>query len=141
MDRNRGQHAWLPLPKRKYERTLEHWKFKKKMGNNVFPYLKTQNLTYDWILKNNICVFAKEEACNKEIKEDDEGISGDHHANESCIEKCFQVSTRLDQFCFCFYFINLHFQHLIFHIILYSRFSFSELKDNFGLLLLDRWLH
>ena len=76
-----------------------------------------------------------------EIEEDEEGISGDHHANESYIEQWFQVSTRLDRFCFRFYFINSYFQYLIFYIIVYSRFSFSKLKDNFGLLLLDRWLH
>ena len=28
----------------------------------------------------------KEQACEKEIDEDEEGISGDHHANKSCIE-------------------------------------------------------
>ena len=38
----------------------------------------------------------KEQACEKEIEEDEEGISGDHHANESCIEQCFQVSIKLD---------------------------------------------
>ena len=37
----------------------------------------------------------KEQACEKEIEEDEEGISGDHHANESCIEQCFQVSIKL----------------------------------------------
>ena len=31
-----------------------------------------------------------------EIEEDEEGISGDHHTNGSCIEQCFQVSIRLD---------------------------------------------
>ena len=38
----------------------------------------------------------KEQACEKEIEENEEGISGDHHANKSWIEQCFQVSTRLD---------------------------------------------
>ena len=38
----------------------------------------------------------KEQACEKEIKEDEEGISGDHHANESCIEHWFPVSIKLD---------------------------------------------
>ena len=33
----------------------------------------------------------KEQVCEKEIEEDEEGISSDHHANESCIEQCFQV--------------------------------------------------
>ena len=70
-----------------------------------------------------------------EIEDDEEGISGDHHANESYIEQWFQVSTRLDRFCFFFYFINSYFQYLIFYIIVYSRFSLSKLKDNFVLLL------
>ena len=83
----------------------------------------------------------KEHACEKEVENDEEWISGDHHANESCIEHHFQVSVKLDRFCFRFYFINSHFQYLIFHIILYSRFSFSKLKNILGLLLLDRWLH
>ena len=38
----------------------------------------------------------KEQACEKQIEEDEEGISGDHHANERCIEQCFQASTMLD---------------------------------------------
>ena len=83
----------------------------------------------------------KEQMCEKEIEEDEEGTSSDHHANERCIEHRFQVSAKLDRFCFQSYFSNSHFQYLILHIILYSRFSFSELKDNLGLLLLDRWLH
>ena len=28
----------------------------------------------------------KEQTCKKEIKKDEEGISGDHHGNEICIE-------------------------------------------------------
>ena len=76
-----------------------------------------------------------------EIEEDEEWISGDHPTNKCCIQHCFQVSTRLDWFCFHFYSINFHFQYLISYITTYSRFSFSKLKDNFGLLLLDRWFH
>ena len=66
----------------------------------------------------------KKQACEKEFEKNEKWISGDHHANESCIEHLFQVSVKLDRFCFHFYFINSHFQYLIFHIILYSRFSF-----------------
>ena len=86
------------------------------------------------------CISDEEHLFKLEIKEDEEGISGDQ-ANKSCIEQWFQVSTRLDRFCFPFYFINSYFQHLIFYIIIYSRVSFSKLKDKFGLLLLGRWLH
>ena len=82
------------------------------------------------------CIKDEEHLFKLKIEEDEEGISGDHHANKCCTEQCFQVSTKLDWFCFCFYFINSYFQHLIFY-----RFSFSKLKHNFGLLLLDRWLH
>ena len=38
----------------------------------------------------------KEQACKKQIEENEEEISGDHHANKSCIEQCFQVSTSLN---------------------------------------------
>ena len=87
------------------------------------------------------CISDEEHLFELEIEDDEEEISGDHHAIESCIEQWIQVSTRLDRFCFRFYFINSYFQHSIFYIIVYSRFSFLKLKDNFGLLLLDRWLH
>ena len=69
------------------------------------------------------------------IEEDEEEISGDHHANESCIEHRFQVSIRLDQFCFCFYFVNLHLQFE------YIRFHFVKLYVNILLLLLHVWFH
>ena len=64
----------------------------------------------------------KEQACEKEI-EDEEGISGDHHANESCVEQWFQVSVRLDQCCFRFYF-DLHLESLISHTFEYIRLHF-----------------
>ena len=38
----------------------------------------------------------KEQACEKEIEANEEGILDDHHANKSCIEQCFQVSIKLD---------------------------------------------
>ena len=93
-----------------------------------------------------LCTSYEEQLCEKKIKKDEQGILGDqnheeYHANESCIEQWFQVNIRLDQFCFHLYFINSHFQHLIFHIMAYSRFSFSKLNLNLCLLLLDRWLH
>ena len=70
-----------------------------------------------------------------EIEEDEEGISDDHYANESCIKQCFQVSIRLDQFCFCFYFVKLHLQFE------YIRFHFVKLYVNILLLLLHVWFH
>ena len=76
-----------------------------------------------------------------EIEEVQEGILSEYQAIESCIKQWFQVNTKLDRLCFHFYFINLYFQHLIFCIIVYFRVSFSKLKDSFGLLLLDQWLH
>ena len=85
--------------------------------------------------------YAKEQECEKEIEEYEEGISGDHHGIKSCIKQCFQVSTSLNQFCFCFYFINLHFQHIVLHIFIPLRFQFVKLNLNFGLVLLHRWLH
>ena len=83
----------------------------------------------------------KEQACEKEIEEDDEGISGDHHANKSCIEQRFLVSIKLDQFCFCFYFVNLHLQYLISHTFEYTRFHFVKSYVNILLLLLHVWFH
>ena len=85
--------------------------------------------------------FDKEQACEKEIEEDEEGISGDHHANERCIEQCFQVSTSLNQSCFCFYFINLHFQHLVLHIFIHIKFHIVKSYVNILLLLLHVWFH
>ena len=72
-----------------------------------------------------------------DIEEDEEAISSDHHANESCIKQWFQVSIRLDQFCFCFYFVNLHLQFLISHTFEYISFHFV----NILLLLLHVWFH
>ena len=48
------------------------------------------------------CISDEEHLFELEIEEDEEGISGDHHANKSCIEHRFQVSIRLDQFFFVF---------------------------------------
>ena len=93
-----------------------------------------------------LCTSYEEQLCENKIKKDKEGISGDqsheeYPANRICIERWIQVSTRINWFCFHFYFINFHFQYLIFHITAYSRFSFSKLNLNICLLLLDRWLH
>ena len=93
-----------------------------------------------------LCTSYEEQLCEKKIEKDEEGILGDqnheeYHANKCYIEQCFQVSTRIDWFCFHFYFINFHFQYLIFYIPEYSRFSFSKINLNLCLLLLDRWSH
>ena len=77
----------------------------------------------------------KEQACEKEIEEDQEGISGDHYANESCIKQCFQVSIRLDRFCFYFYF-DLHLQSLVSRTFESIRFHFVKSYVNILLLLL-----
>ena len=82
----------------------------------------------------------KEHACKKEIEEDEEGISGDYHANESCVEKWFQVSVKLEQCCFCFYF-DLHLQYLISHTFEYIRFHFVKSYVNILLLVLHVWFH
>ena len=60
---------------------------------------------------------------------------------EIIIEQWFQENTRLDQFHFCFYFINLNFQQLISHIPVYFNFSFAKLTMYIFLLLLCVWLH
>ena len=81
------------------------------------------------------CISDEDYLFEREIEEDEEGISGDHHANKNCIEQWFQVSIRLDQFCFCFYFVYSHLQFE------YIRFHFVKLNLNFYLVLLHRWLH
>ena len=48
------------------------------------------------------CISDEEHMFELDIEEDEEGILGDHHANESCIKQWFQVSIRLDQFVFVF---------------------------------------
>ena len=65
-----------------------------------------------------LCISEGEHLFELEIEEDEEEILGDYQAIESCIKQWFQVSTRLDRFCFCFYFINSYFQHVII-ILLY----------------------
>ena len=82
-----------------------------------------------------------EQLGEKENEENEEGISGDHHANESCIEHRFQVSIRLDQFCFCFCSVNLHLQSLISHTFDYIRFHFIKSYVNILLLFLHVWFH
>ena len=71
-----------------------------------------------------------------EIEEDEEGISGDHHAIRCCIKQWIQVSTSLNQFCFCFYYIHLHFLHLVSHIFIHIKFHFVKSYVNIILLLL-----
>ena len=55
------------------------------------------------------CTTDEEHLFELKIEDEEEGISGDHHANKCCIEQCVQVSTRVDWFCFEFYFISFHF--------------------------------
>ena len=76
-----------------------------------------------------------------EIEEDEKGISGEYQAIERCIEQWFQVSMKLDQFCFCFYFANLHLQYLISHIFEYIKFDFLKSYVNILLFLLHVWFH
>jgi len=65
------------------------------------------------------------------------------HAYESRIEHWFQVSTKVDEFCFCFHFIQSRLQQLEFIscIFVNVRFHFSKSNVNLCLLLLSRWLH
>ena len=86
------------------------------------------------------CISDEERLFELEIEEDEEGISGDHHANERCIKQCFQVSIRLDQFCFYFYF-DLHLQSLVPHTFESIRFHFVKTYVNILLLLLHIWFH
>ena len=85
------------------------------------------------------CISDEEHLFALDIEREEEEISGDQHleeypANGSYIERWIQVSTSLNQFCFCFYFINLHFQHLVSHVFMHLRFYFVKLYLNFCLL-------
>ena len=104
--------------------------------NATTPLEAKEESTSEEFYKSN-----KEQVCEKEIEEDEVGISGDHHANEKCIEQWSQVSNRLDQFCLCFYFVNLHLQYLILHTLEYIRFHFVKLYVNILLRLLHVWFH
>ena len=94
-----------------------------------------------------LCISDEKQSCKQEIKEDAEGISGDlnqnvYQAYESFTEQWFQVSTRLDQFCFYFYFFKSQFLlQLILHIPLYFRFQYAKFNMNKFLHLFLRWLH
>ena len=93
-----------------------------------------------------LCTSYEEQLCEQKIEKGKEGMSGDQNheeypANKCCIKQCFQVSTNLNQFCFLFYFINLHFQYLVSHIFIHLRLHFVKLDLNFYLVLLHRWLH
>ena len=57
----------------------------------TLPEANNEESTLEEYCKSN-----KEHMFELEIEEDEEGISGDHHANERCIEQRFQVSIRLD---------------------------------------------
>ena len=96
------------------------------------PDTNMEELTFEeW------CISDEEHLFELDIERGEEEISGDqnheeYQVNESYIKQWFQVSIRLDQFCFCFYFVNLHLQYLISHTFEYIRFH---------LLLLHVWFH
>ena len=48
------------------------------------PEANKEELTFE-----ESCVLDEEHLFKLEIEEDEEGISGDHHANESCIQQWF----------------------------------------------------
>ena len=92
------------------------------------------------------CIIEEEPLCEHEIEEDEEGISGDqnykeHHTNKSCIKHGLQVSTRLDQFHFCFFFVKSHFQYLNFHAFINFRFHFARVNVNIFLFIFHVWFH
>ena len=64
--------------------------------NETTPPEAKEEPTYEELYTSD-----KEQACEKEIEEDEEEISCDHHANESCIEQWIQVSARLRLVNFC----------------------------------------
>ena len=87
-----------------------------------------------------------EQACEKEIEENEEGVSGElneeeYHAYKSCIEHWFQVGTHLDKFCFYFYLVSLPLQQQNSFILVNFYLSFEKLHMNIFLLLLRAWLH
>ena len=86
------------------------------------------------------CISDEEHLFELDIKDDEEGILGEHHANESCVEQWFQASVRLYQCCFHFYF-DLHLQSLISHTFECIRFHFVKSYVNILLLLLHIWFH
>ena len=94
---------------------------------NTPPKAKKEESTFE-----ESYISDEEHVFELDIEEDEEGILGDHHANESRIKQWFQVSVRLDQCCFCFYFVSLHLQYLISHTFEYIRFH---------LLLLHVWFY
>ena len=97
-------------------------------------------------VKEELCTSYQEQLCEKMIEKDEEGISGDqnheeYHANKTCIEQYFHVSSRLDQFSFCFDFVKSRLQQLISHIFVHVRIHFANSNVNLHLILLHRWLH
>jgi len=106
--------------------------------------LITPRETNDETTYKEPCTFDEEQSCKQEIEEDNEELRHDlrsENAYESIIERWFQAGTRLDQFSFSFYFVNLQFRHLISHVYVYFRSSFAKLTLNIFLLLLRSWLH
>ena len=70
------------------------------------------------------CISDEEHMFELEVEKDEELISIDHHVNKSCIKQWFQVSIKLDRFCFCFFhlFCTDPF-HIVFAFVMYSFFS------------------
>ena len=89
--------------------------------------------------------FDGEQSCEHEIEEDHEELQHDlrseNYAYEIPIERCFQASTRLEQFSFSFFLVNTQSQQLISHIYVYPHLLFEKLTLNIFLLLLREWLH
>ena len=89
---------------------------------------------------------SEDEQSNKqEIEEDHEELQHDlrseNYAYESPIERSFQASMRLKQFSSSFYLVISQPQQLNLFIFVYFHCSFTGLKDNIFLLLLQVWLH
>ena len=87
-----------------------------------------------------------EQACEKEIEENEEGVSGElnkeeHHAYKICIEQWFQVGIHLDKFRFYFYVVSFPLRQLDSFVFVNFYFSFEELPTNIFILLLRAWLH
>ena len=87
-----------------------------------------------------------EQACEKEVKENEERLSSklneeEHYAYKSCIEQWFQVGTCFDKFRFYFYEVSFPLQQLDSFIFVNFYSSFEKLPMNIFLLLLRTWLH
>jgi hypothetical protein len=86
-----------------------------------------------------------EQLIEKEIEEDEEELQHDLSEKqctyEILIEQWFQVSTRLNKFCFCFYSVKSQSHQFDSFIFVHFYFSCIKMKMNIVLLLLREWLH